>query len=523
MSTKRSRARVKVRPWTAEDIPQVIEVQKAAWSDYTADDQYGERTFRLAFAAFPEGQLLAETPNGRIVGYATSLIVQLEEDVASYSYNELTGAGTFSSHDPLGDTLYGSDIAVHPDFRGRGVASRLYDARKRLLRRYNLRRMIAFGRIPGYREHAGKLTAREYVDEVIAGERGDPALSAHLAAGYQVREVKLNLMSDRASNNWATVLEMTDERFNPARRQISAAPLARAFRKARVCAAQYQMRPAASWTDVTESIDFFGDVASEYHCHILVFPELFTARWLTSLGPFDSRDAMASLAEKHPSYLEHMTALARRTGLYVVGGSHPVRRDGALYNVAHLFSPAGNVYTQDKLHVTPTEREVWGIRPGSGLSVFATALGTFSILICYDIEFPELARLVTFAGAEAIFVPFSTDDRKAYARVRYTAAARAVENMVYVALAGNTGNLHTSTYLLNYAESVVLTPSDYGFPPQAIAAAAEQNVESVAIADLDFASLSAAREMGSVRPLQDLRTDIYDLGAVERVRRVSVE
>jgi predicted amidohydrolase len=104
----------------------------------------------------------------------------------------------------------------------------------------------------------------------------------------------------------------------------------------------------------------------------------------------------------------------------------------------------------------------------------------------------------------------------------YTAAARAVENIVYVALAGNTGNLRANTYLLNYAESVVLTPSDFGFPPSGVAAAAEPGVESVAIADLDFASLAAMREMGSVRPLQDLRLDIYDLSAIERVRRITV-
>src|SRR5690606_3804087 len=155
---------VKVRRWTKEDIPSIVECQSAAYPDYSEGGMYDLRTYEMQFAAFPEGQFLAEI-DGQVVGYATSLIVQLDEGPHTYEYDELTGSGTFSTHTPGGDTLYGADIAVHPDFRGKGVAGKLYVARKQLMRKYNLRRMVAYGRLTGFPEYAGRLTAQEYVDK----------------------------------------------------------------------------------------------------------------------------------------------------------------------------------------------------------------------------------------------------------------------------------------------------------------------------------------------------------------------
>src|SRR5690606_38131924 len=99
--------------------------------------------------------------DGAIAGYATSLIVQLDDDAHWYTYEEITGGGTFSTHDPSGDTLYGADIGVKPEFRRAGVSRALYEKRISLMKRYNLRRMVANGRIPGYTENAGKMTDRK--------------------------------------------------------------------------------------------------------------------------------------------------------------------------------------------------------------------------------------------------------------------------------------------------------------------------------------------------------------------------
>lgn len=512
-----------VRRWRQRDIPAIVACQRAAYPDYHVDAHYDERAYKHQLQAFPQGQFLVECA-GEVVAYATSLIVQLDESAPHYRYSELTGGGTFSTHDHGGDTLYGADIAVHPAHRGRGVAALLYEQRAKLLRRFNLRRMVAYGRIPGYVDHQGKITAEEYVRRVQANEISDPALSAHLKAGYAVLGLQLDFFSDPSSVNYSTKLEMRNERYDPAKRQIAASPVQGTLRKMRVCAAQYLMRRIQSWEELEASVEFFVDVADTYHCHFLLFPELFTAQLMSSMpAGTGSRAAIEGLAKYHDRYVEMFKAKARAHNLYIIGGSHPVKRDGGMFNVAHLFTPTGSVYTQDKLHITPSEREYWGIQPGDVLRLFDTPFGRISIQICYDIEFPELGRIAAFAGAEVIFVPFSTDDRQAYYRVRYTSHARAVENYVYVVLAGNVGNLPSREYLLNYARTAVLTPCDVGFAALGVAAEADPNVETVTMADLDLNSLAHQRELGSVRPFYDLRPDIYHLEARAKIDIVRTE
>lgn len=518
------RKRIKVRRWRPEDIPAIVACHKAAYADYPEEGgHYDERAYALQLTAFPEGQFLAEV-NGEVVGYATSLIVQLDEDIHIYRYPEITGAGTFSTHHAGGDTLYGADIAIHPNYRGRGIASRLYEQRKKLLKRYNLRRMVAYGRLPGYSEVAGKMTAEEYVEQVQQGERQDPALSAHLKAGYRVKRVLLDRVWDDASLNYCTLLEMPNPHYSVEKRKIAAVPLRRDVRRVRVCAAQYLMRPLRAWEELEQTVVFFATTADEYHCHFLLLPEYFTAQ-LFSMMPAEwgPKQAISQLVEMTDRYLEMFTRLARTYNLYIIGGSHPVCRDGYLYNAGHLFTPGGNVYTQEKLHITPSERETWDVRPGETIKIFDTPLARIAIQVCYDIEFPEITRLLTLAGVEIVFVPFSTDEKKAFYRVKYTAQARAVENYIYVVISGNVGNLPTRTYLINYGQSAIFTPSDIAFPLHAVAGEAEPNVETVVIADLDLTTLAQQRLSGSVRPLYDRRPDLYELRARQGVQIIRTE
>lgn len=515
---------VRVRRARLEDIPAIYACQRAAYATFPPATLCDERQLRLQLEAFPEGQFVALRRH-QIVGYAAALIVQLDDDSPWYSYSEITGNGTFSTHDPSGDTLYGADIAVHPEHRGEGIAGMLYERRHKLLRRFNLRRMIAGGRIPGYRRYAGRLTAEEYVEKVVHGELRDPALNVHLKAGYHVLGVYMGYLPDDQSLDYATFLEYKNPDYRASQRRIAASPMKRPVRKIRVCAAQYQMRRIASWDEFEQQVEFFVATAEQYSCHFLLFPELFTVQLFSTLTVgLKSTEAIAALAGMTGRYLKMFTDMARRSGLIIIGGTHPVQSASGMRNVAHLFTPTGGVYTQDKLHVTPNERSEYGIHPGEGLRIFDTGYARIAIVVCYDIEFPELARLLTLAGAEVLFVPFSTDERKAYLRVRYTSQARAVENVVYTVLAGNVGNLpQVENFLINYGQAVVCTPSDFPFPTNAIAGIADSNSETVVICDLDLSSLEQARQMGSVRQLRDRRQDLYFIDARSPVEIIRTE
>lgn len=517
------RPAVTIRRARASDIPKIYACQEAAYGGPRQAGLCDERSLALQLAAFPEGQLVA-TVRGKVVGYAASLIVTLAEDAPWYSYNEITGAGTFTTHDPAGDTLYGADIGVDPKYRGRGISGLLYGGRKRILKRLNLRRMVAGGRIPGYRNHAGKITAEEYVRRVQAGELKDPALNAHIKAGYMVRGVHIGYLRDTESLDYATFLEFVNADYRPSRRRIAAAALTRPVRRMRVTAAQYRMRPVQGWGDLRRQVEFFVSTAETYHSHFLVFPEFFTCQMFSAFSPdMPSLEGVARLAGYTERYLEMFTDLAKRSGLYIVGGTQPTTRPDGIYNTCYLFTPSGEHYTQDKLHVTPNERREYGILPGSEVKLFETDFGRIALVVCYDIEFPELARAYTRAGAEVFLVSFSTDERQAYCRVRYCAQARAVENYVYVVLAGNIGNLpQVQNFLLNYGEALVCTPCDVAFPRDGIAASADAHIETVVMADLDLGTLLDARQTGSVRPLRDARVDLFDNTPKVPVRVVRV-
>ena len=332
-------------------------------------------------------------------------------------------------------------------------------------------------------------------------------------------------MKDPASVNYCTLLEMENPDFSAERRMIAASPLKRPVRNVRVCAAQFMMRNIADWDEFVATVDFFADAADEYHCHFLVLPEYFTAQ-LISLMPrdWDDRRCFEELAHMHGKYIDLMTRMATEHQIYIAAGSTPVFRDDMLYNVAHLFTPTGHVYTQDKLHITPSERNLYGIQPGEGIKVFDTPLGRVGIQVCYDIEFPEVARLMTLAGVEIILVPYSTDERKGFFRVRATAQARAIENYIYVVIAGNVGNLPNSrSYLINYGQAAIFTPSDFAFPMNATLNEANANEETVVIADLDLQTLAKQRTLGSVRPLFDRRPDHYLLKPQVPIEVVKVQ
>ena len=221
-------------------------------------------------------------------------------------------------------------------------------------------------------------------------------------------------------------------------------------------------------------------------------------------------EGIRRLASYEAQFTELMRGLAVTHNLTLIAGSHPVSHGGRLYNIAFVCLPTGEVVSQPKLHITPSERRSWGISGGHSLRAIDTPKGRIGVLICYDIEFPEAGRYLADDGAEILFVPFCTDNRQAYLRVRYCAQARAIENQVYVALAGTVGNLPDVGNLdINYGQAAVLTPSDFAFARDGIAAEADSNEETVLICDVDLKALHGARAGGSVTPRLDRRSDLF--------------
>jgi predicted amidohydrolase/ribosomal protein S18 acetylase RimI-like enzyme len=463
--------------------------------------------FESQLNTFPEGQICVDY-QGKLVASSASLILDFELYKDWHSHEEISDNGHIRNHKPDGTTLYGIEIMVDPAYRGLKLARRLYDARKLLARQKNLMRIVVGGRIPGYSPHARKMTAREYIEKVMSKDLFDPVLTTQLSNGFVLKRlIPGYLVTDTDSQGYAAFLEWVNLDFvpNPAQRFVPVAPV-------RVCVVQYQMRLVASFQSFAEQCEYFVDVASDYKCDFILFPEIFTTQLLSLIQAENPAQAMRKLAGFTPAYLDLFTRLAVKYNVNVIGGSHFTLEDDQLLNVAYLFRRDGTLAKQNKLHITPTERHWWGVKGGSRLEVFDTDKGKIAIMICYDVEFPELTRIAVERGAQMIFVPFCTDERYGYLRVRYCAQARCIENHVYVAIAGSVGNLPNVESLgLHYAQSGIFTPSDIPFKRDAIAAECAPNIETVIFEDLDLELLKRHRQSGSVLNWRDRRTDLYEV------------
>jgi predicted amidohydrolase len=280
----------------------------------------------------------------------------------------------------------------------------------------------------------------------------------------------------------------------------------------RVAAVQFRTRRIAQVEEFEQRVAYWIGVAADYRADFVTLPELFTME-IASAGErmLSPAEAMERVAGYTGRFCAFMQDLAVKHRINIIGGSHPGRmEDGTLRNICHVFLRDGSVHARDKLHPTPSEREVWGITGGNRAGVIASDCGPIGVMICYDSEFPELARHLVDQGALVLFVPYCTDDRRGHLRVRHCCHARTVENQCHVVTAGLVGNLaNVANMDVHHAQSAVLTPSDLPFARDGVAAEAEPNAEAIVVADLSLADLAQARIAGSVRNLADRRHDLY--------------
>lgn len=510
-----------IREMTPEDYPEVINLQTRAFPDmshWTLE----ELTHHLN--TFPEGQVVAVDQAGKIVGSASSLIIDWDDYSESAKWSNITGHGTFSTHNPRGKTLYGADMAVDPAFHRQGIGTLLYDARKKLVKDLGLKRMLTGGRIPGYTKVSDSMSAKQYVIEVIQRKRSDPTLSFQLKNRFVVLDIVSEYLTDEDSRGLATLLEWLNPEYamdvslqereehlemEETEKEVLNEHLRP--RRVRIAAMQYLLRPISSFQEFANQVEFFVRSAKEYNSQFVVFPELFTTQLLSYLREPAPGRAARILAQHTSEYDALFKRLASDNNLYIIAGTHPVIERGELFNAAHLFTPRGKVFRQKKVHLTPTEKNQYQMSRGHGFYVFHTDYGKIAILVCYDVEFPEAARLMAEAGAEILFVPSCTDERQAFCRVRYCAQARAIENQIYVAMACTVGNLpQVPSMATNYGQAAIFTPSDYFFARDGIAAEGMVNQEQMVISDVDLDLLDEQRVNGTVIPLNDLIKDAYD-------------
>lgn len=512
-----STAKLIVRPAAASDAKPIAALSTKV---YGKADAFSTAQIRGLINNFPEGQVVAEY-EGKIVGHCATLIVNSRQAFAPHSWAEITGGGFGRVPPDNGDVLYGMEVCVDPDFRRLRIGERFYRKRKELCAEFELKGIVIVGRMPGYaRRRRQYPDPQAYLDAVIDKQLRDQVINFQLNQGFEPRGVLPGyLPEDRQSGGngvlmfWPNPLAPEETNFRLHRRK------ARLPSSVRVATVQFQMRRIAAIDEFEEQVEYWVDVAADYNSDFVCFPELFTLELLSieekKLEPAAAIDKIADYTERYCAFME---ALAVGYNINIIGGSHPTRMDnGDIRNVAYVFLRDGSTHRQDKLHPTPAERRWWNIKGGYGAHIIPTDCGPIGVMICYDSEFPEFARHLCNQGALLLFVPFCTDERRGFLRVRYCCHARAVENQCYVVTSGVVGNLpNVENMDVHYAESAILTPSDFPFARDGVAADTAPNTETIAIADLSLDDLLTSRRSGAVQNLKDRRFDLYRVAWKER-------
>lgn len=476
---------------------------------------YPPEMIRGQITNFSEGQFVAEYEE-RIVGYCATFRVSEELALKPHRWDEITGHGFASRHEPEGEWLYGMEVFIDPEYRNLRIGQRLYNERKKLCQYLRLNGIVFGGRLPGLAKRGKrKLTPEEYVEQVENKKIRDPVLSFQLRNGFEYIGILHDyLPEDTDSRGHAAHLVWRNPQVAQEQEVERSEKTNRLPDSVRIATVQYELRRVRSFEEFTQYVEYFVDVTADYSADFVVFPELFTLQLLSleekPLSPAVSIDYLTGYTERFKEFMSHLSV---RYNINIIGGSHPTKvASGDIRNICYVFLRDGSIHEQAKIHPTPNERYWWNITGGSEVSSIMTDCGPIGVMICYDAEFPEMARHLTNQGAQIMFVPFCTDERQSYLRVRYCAQARAVENQCYVVLAGNVGNLPGVENLdIQYGQSCILTPCDFGFARDGIAADTTPNVETVSFADLRLETLVSARNQGTVQNLKDRRFDLYSV------------
>ncbi|MEZ5900770.1 MAG: carbon-nitrogen hydrolase family protein [Hyphomicrobiaceae bacterium] len=275
----------------------------------------------------------------------------------------------------------------------------------------------------------------------------------------------------------------------------------------KVAAAQYPIGEPKTLAEWEEKIASWVETGAATGATLLIFPEYAAIEQTAAFGPDIYGDLQATLhkvAELADARVALHVDLARKFGVHILVGSGPVlKADGRFVNAAQLVTPRGSVGVQEKLIMTPFERD-WGISAGGPVRIFKTSIGIFGIAICYDSEFPLLVNAMAQAGAGAVLVPSCTERISGYHRVRTGCMARALENTIATIQSPTVGDAPWSPAVdFNNGAAGIFVPSEHGVSDTGVIAEGRLNEPAWVAGEIDMSRLKRVRETGEMRNVHD--------------------
>jgi predicted amidohydrolase len=275
----------------------------------------------------------------------------------------------------------------------------------------------------------------------------------------------------------------------------------------RVAAAQYPLDRLPDMAALKAKLARWVGEAAAGGAELVVFPEygaMEIAGTCEEAVSASLQRSLAAVADRLPEVDDHLAGLARQHRIHILAPSGPARRaDGAFVNAARLIAPGKAIGVQEKLIMTPFERD-WGIAPGRPLRVFETTLGRIGVLICYDCEFPLLGRALVEAGVRLILVPSCTERVSGYNRVRTGALARALEGTLATVTSPTVGEAPWSPAVdRNAGAAGVFVPAEHGVSDTGVLAEGRLNEPGLVHATISFEGLERLKRAGEMRNVAD--------------------
>jgi predicted amidohydrolase len=275
----------------------------------------------------------------------------------------------------------------------------------------------------------------------------------------------------------------------------------------KIAAAQYPIDQPASLGEWQDKVARWVADGAATGAELLVFPEYAAIEQAACFGPEvygDLNTTLETVAGLAGERVAFHGELAKKHGVHILVGSGPLRKsDGRFVNAAQLVTPGGQVGEQEKIIMTPFERD-WGVAAGGPLRVFETALGRIGVAICYDSEFPLLARALAEAGTEVLLVPSCTERVSGYHRVRTGAVARALENTITTVMSPTVGDAPWSPAVdHNVGAAGIFVPSEHGVADDGTLASGTLNAAEWVSATVNLGALRRLRTSGEMRNFAD--------------------
>lgn len=196
---------ISVQQMQVEHAEQLEALQRIVFPVLAEDELIKSEHYLQHLKVFPEGQFVIKNGN-EVVGMTSSMRSLFNDN--HHTFKETIAGGWLSNHNPIGDWLYGLDMGIHPNYRGKGLARSLYRARHALVHALNLKGQFTVGMMNGYGAVAGSISAEQYLHELIAGTRTDPTLSAQMKIGFELISIIPNYLNDPTCGGYGVLIKL---------------------------------------------------------------------------------------------------------------------------------------------------------------------------------------------------------------------------------------------------------------------------------------------------------------------------